>query len=206
VLPAMLVQIRRDRPELAIEVAATNRNEDLLRRDADVAVRMVEPTQAGLVRRRAGRVEIGLFAHPRYLADHPAPATPADLLQEHALVGEDRSRAFIEGLASLGVRAAPRDFAVRSDSDLVKLAAVRAGAGIGVCQVPLSRSPVALVRVLPEIAFHLDVWVVMHEDLRQQPRVRAVFDALGALLAEYAAGGAATFRQSTRQPQSGCAV
>jgi DNA-binding transcriptional LysR family regulator len=186
VLPVMIAQIRRDRPELSIEVAATNRNEDLLRRDADVAVRMAEPTQAGLVRRPVGQVELGLFAHERYLADHPAPATLADLLRGHSLVGADRSGGLIEALASLGVRASPRDFGIRSDSDLVQLAAVRAGAGIGVCQVPLSRSPVPLVRVLPGLAFHLDVWLVMHEDLRNQPRVRAVFEALGTLLSRYA--------------------
>lgn len=189
VLPAMLAEIRRERPELAIEVAATNRNEDLLRRDADIAVRMVEPTQAGLVRRPVGRVEIGLFAHERYLAEHPAPATAAELARDHALVGMDRSSALIDALASLGVRTSPRDFGIRSDSDLVQLAAVRAGAGIGVCQVPLSRAPVPLVRVLPAIAFHLDVWLVMHEDLRNQPRVRAVFDALGARIERYVRGG-----------------
>jgi DNA-binding transcriptional LysR family regulator len=90
--------------------------------------------------------------------------------------------------ASLGVRASLRDFGLRSDSDLVQLASVRAGLGIGVCQVPLSRSPVPLVRVLPGVAFHLEVWMVMHEDLRAQARVRAVFDLLAACLADYAAG------------------
>ena len=65
---------------------------------------------------------------------------------------------------------------------------MRSGLGIGVCQVPLSRSPVPLVRVLPTVAFHLDVWVVMHEDLRNQARVRAVFDLLATRLDAYAAG------------------
>ncbi|AUX30644.1 MULTISPECIES: hypothetical protein [Sorangium] len=52
---------------------------------------------------------------------------------------------------------------------------MRAGLGIGVCQLPLSRRPVPLVRALPALAFHLDVWVVMHEDLRAARRVRLVF-------------------------------
>lgn len=184
VLPSILADIRRERPELHIEIAATNRNEDLLRRDADVAIRMVEPTQAGLVRRRAGRVEVGFFAHERYLAEHPAPEEPADLLRGHWLVGADRARGLIEVLASAGVAASPKDFGVRSDSDVVQLAAVRAGLGIGVCQVPLSQT---LVRVLPKLGVHLDIWVVMHEDLRANARVHAVFDALATRLEAYAA-------------------
>jgi DNA-binding transcriptional LysR family regulator len=63
---------------------------------------------------------------------------------------------------------------------------VRAGLGIGVCQVPLSRAPVSLTRVLPRLAFHL-AWVVMHEDLRTSARMRVVFDLLVERLARYAA-------------------
>ena len=46
---------------------------------------------------------------------------------------------------------------------------------------------VPLVRVLPKLAFHLDAWVVMHEDLRAVNRIRLVFDHLVAQLAAYAA-------------------
>ena len=61
-------------------------------------------------------------------------------------------------------------------------AALRAGFGIGVCQVGLAAG---LTRVLPEaFSLALPIWVVMHEDLRTSPRCRAVFDALAAGLAE----------------------
>ncbi|MCC6522324.1 MAG: LysR family transcriptional regulator [Polyangiaceae bacterium] len=185
VLPPVLADLRRAHPRLQIELVATNRTEDILRRDADVAVRMVEPAQAGLVRRRTGKVEVGLYAHERYLAEHPPPKGLDELGRGHFLVGADRSRALVDALASRGVALGPRDFAFRCDSDLVQLAAVRAGLGIGACQVPLSRAPVRLVRVLPAVAFHLDVWVVMHEDLRASARVRLVFDALAEGLRAY---------------------
>jgi DNA-binding transcriptional LysR family regulator len=186
VLPPMLAELCRARPELHVELVATNRTEDLLRRDADVAVRMVEPTQAGLLRKLAGRIEIGLFAHERYAAERPLPRALSELTRGHRLVGADRSRALIDALRALGVDASPRDFALRSDSDVVQLAAVRAGLGIGVCQVPLSRTPVPLLRVLPGFTFHLDAWVVMHEDLRTSARVRAVFDTLVERIGAYA--------------------
>ncbi|WP_437894774.1 LysR family transcriptional regulator [Sorangium sp. So ce124] len=186
VLPRMLAPLLVAHPRLQIELVATNRSEDLLRRDADVAVRMAEPTQAGLVRRCAGRVELGLFATKAYLAAHAAPTSLAGLVQGHALIGADGSRAIIDALAATGLVTTPRDYAFRSDSDIAKLAAVRAGLGIGVCQLPLSRRPVPLVRVLPALAFHLDAWVVMHEDLRAVRRVRLVFEHLVAQLGAYA--------------------
>jgi DNA-binding transcriptional LysR family regulator len=92
----------------------------------------------------------------------------------------------------------PRDFQIRSDSDVVQLAAVRAGLGIGICQVPLSRSPVALVRVLPDVALHLDAWLVTHEDLLPNARVRTVFDALVSELAAYAADKRAPIKKKAR--------
>ena len=71
------------------------------------------------------------------------------------------------------------DFALRADSDLAQLAFIRAGFGIGMCQVPLAARDPSLVRVLPDVfSLDLGLWVVMHEDLKTSPRCRAVFDAL----------------------------
>jgi DNA-binding transcriptional LysR family regulator len=92
----------------------------------------------------------------------------------------------LDALGELGADVSSRDFAFRCDSDVVQLAAVRAGLGIGACQLPLSRWPVPLVRVLPKLAILLDLWVVMHEDLRSSARVRVIFDHLVARLGAYA--------------------
>src|SRR5690606_22429352 len=70
-------------------------------------------------------------------------------------------------------------FSLRSDSDLAQLALIRAGCGIGVCQVALARRHAGLAQVLPEhFAFQLDTWVTMHEGLRTSLRCRVTFDAL----------------------------
>ena len=182
VLPRLLAPLLGAHPALQVELAVTNRAEDLLRRDADVAIRMVAPTQAALIAKRAATIAIGLFASEAYGAARGIPRKPAEL-HDHALVGQDTSCTLIEGLAMLGATVARRDFAVRAESDVAQLAAVRAGLGIGVCQVPLATG---LVRVLPKLRFGLDAWVVMHEDLRTQRRVRLVFDHLVGALAAYA--------------------
>ena len=182
VLPPILDDLRRAAPMLQLELAVSNANEDLLRRDADVAVRMVRPTQAGLVARRVGVIPVGLFATKKYLERHPPPRTLADL-RDHVLIGGDRDRAFVDALAAQGLELRASDVAIRTDHQPAQLAAVRAGLGIGACQVPVARS---LVRVIPSLTFPLDTHVVMHEDLRASARVRRVFDHLVAQLVAYA--------------------
>lgn len=176
VLPPLLAGM-----EQRIELAVSNRNEDLLRRDADIAIRMIRPTQVGLVAQRIGDVRIGLYATRAYLDRRGTPTRPAQLA-EHALIGGDRERAVVEALNAAGAELRPRDLAVRTDNHAAQLAAVRAGLGIGVCQERVARG---LVRVLPKLQFPLEMWVVMHEDLRASPQVKRAFDHLVTALRAY---------------------
>lgn len=185
VLPPILGALGRAHPHLQIELSASNVNEDLLRRDADVAVRMAQPTQGALVAKRVGIVKLGVFAAESYLADHPVPRTVADLLDGHALIGKDRDTSFFTKLAASGLALKKKDFAFRTDNDAAYLAALRAGVGIGICQVPLAVGPPILRRLLPKASFELPVWVVTHEDLRTSRRVSIVFDHLVTSLGKY---------------------
>jgi DNA-binding transcriptional LysR family regulator len=185
VLPPMLSALRRAHPRLQIELSLSNANEDLLRRDADVAVRMAQPTQDALVAKRVGTVKLGVFASEAYFKDHEEPKIPSDLLHGHSLIGRDRDSSFYESLAQLGLKLKRKDFTLRTDSDAAQLAAMRAGLGIGICQVPLAARSPKLRQVLPKIAFGLPVWVVTHEDLRASRRVSLVFDHLVKSLTTY---------------------
>ncbi|MGE3672902.1 MAG: LysR family transcriptional regulator [Polyangiaceae bacterium] len=185
VLPSILAELITTHPKLQVELALSNKNEDLLRRGVDVAVRMVRPTQEGLLAKRVGKVELGFFATPTYLALHPAPKQIGELLDGHLLVGPDRDQSFVEALRQSGIDVHPRQFALRTDNQLAQLAAVRAGLGVGVCQAPLAKRAPALQRVLPQVTFHLELWVVTHEDLKGSLRVRAVFDQLVRSLGMY---------------------
>jgi DNA-binding transcriptional LysR family regulator len=182
----MLAVLRLSHPQLQIELSLSDANEDLLRRDADVAVRMVQPTQSALVAKRAGTVGLGFFASEAYLADHASPRSPADLARGHSLVGKDRDTSFFAAVAAAGLSLKRKDFALRTDSDVAYLAAMRAGLGIGICQVPLAAGPPRLKRVLPKLSFELPVWVVTHENLRSSRRVSVVFEHLVGALAAYA--------------------
>ncbi|MEW9571245.1 LysR family transcriptional regulator [Rhodanobacter sp. Si-c] len=193
VLPAMLAGLRRQQPGIVVELSLSDATEDLLRKDADIAVRMLRPSQAALVARRVGGIGLGLYAHRRYLKERGTPRTLADLHQ-HALIGFDRETPALRAMRGRvpgGEVYAREHFALRTDSGLAQLAALRAGYGIGACQRALARRARQLVPVLPgAFGLDLDTWLVMHEDQRANRRVRLVYDYLFEALAAYVAEGA----------------
>lgn len=183
ILPPILTQLRQQHPHLKVELILTNRLSDLLQLEADIAVRMVRPRQEQLLARRVGLIEVGLHARDDYLQQHGIPQHMQDLAA-HSVIGFDQENAFIRSLAIKGFERST--FALSSDSDLAQLALIRAGAGIGGCQVQLAKRDPHLHRVLPEaFALKLDTWVTMHEDLRNSPRCRVMFDALVEGLQHY---------------------
>ena len=183
VLSPMLARFRAAWPRVEVDLAASDRTDDLLRREADLAVRNVRPTQAALVGRRLGEAAVGLFAHRDYAALHGLPDTVAGL-RDHAMVG----RADHAGLARAVLGETPR-LALRCAGDLGVLLAIRAGVGIGYCQLGVGRRDPDLVPVLPDLVLaRVPVWIVMHGDLRSTGRVRLLFDHLAEEMRCYLAG------------------
>jgi DNA-binding transcriptional LysR family regulator len=185
VLPAMLARFRGNHPGIAIELALSNRNEDLLRRDADIAVRMVRPRQKSLLARRVGKSPVGLFAHRAYAERFGLPKSLDDL-EGHCMIGFDRNDQPLKSLGPMPRALSREMFSFRSDNDVAQFAALRCGVGIGGCQHGIARNYPELVGVLSKtIRFELDMWVVMHEDMRATPRVRRLFDYLVAELSAF---------------------
>jgi DNA-binding transcriptional LysR family regulator len=176
VLPSILAALRWSQPSLVFELLLTNASSDLLRRDADLAVRMTPPQQKALLAKPVGRIGLGLYAHRNYLA-RSGPLAKLEDLANHAVIGFDRDAAAL-GSVHAELALLP-DFTLRTDNQLAQLAAVRAGFGVGVVQDPIAQRDPTLVPVLREVfVAHLDVWIVMHEDLRTTRRIRIAFDAL----------------------------
>ena len=177
ILPPIVARLRDQHPGLAVELALTDRVQDLVRREADIAVRMMRPRQGLLVARRVGQIMLGLHAHQNYLARRGTPRSIADLA-DHALIGFDEITAFIREAGKKFSVWRRESFSMRTDNSLAQLALIRSGAGIGVCQVAIAQRD-NLVRLLPKhFALPLETWVTMHKDLRNNPRCRVTFDAL----------------------------
>jgi DNA-binding transcriptional LysR family regulator len=177
VLPPILGRLQDAYPDLAVELSTTDQIEDILHREADIAIRMAEPAQEALIVRRIGNLPLGLFAHRRYLERH---GTPGDLaaVQAHRLIGFDRQSAYIRTMAKRYPELESLRFSFRTDSNLAQLAAIRAGVGLGLCQAGLVRDDPDIVRLLPDFELQLGTWVAMHEDMKSSPRCRVTFDAL----------------------------
>lgn len=185
VLPPIIARLRATYPRLVIALSPSNRNEDVLRREADIAVRMVRPEQDGLVARRLGVAMLGLHAHRDYLARVGTPATIEEALAA-GVIGVEHDNAVLRAMVARGLPILAGDFAFRSDSDLAHVAAIRAGVAAGLCQVQLAARDPALMRLFPEqVSFGLETWLVTHEDLRGVARIRAVMDALAEGLIAY---------------------
>jgi DNA-binding transcriptional LysR family regulator len=186
VLPPILAEFARAHPGIELELSLSNRNEDLLRRDADIAVRMARPSQKALIARRIGSVKIGLFAHHSYVEAHGLPHTPADF-RHHRLIGFDRDMHILRTTGGAAARLQRKDFAVRTDSIAAQIAMLRAGLGITACQVNVARRDPNLVPVLAkDMSFQREVWLVTHPDLKSVRRIRLLFDHLMRGLKRYA--------------------
>jgi DNA-binding transcriptional LysR family regulator len=181
-LPPILTEFRNQYPGIIIELALTHRTEDLLRREADIAVRMVRPTQNALVARKVGDVRFSLYAHRAYLDRYGAPET-VEALSRHSLIGFDKGMVFIRPLLEANTPLVHEALSFRSDNALAQLAAIRAGFGIGGCPQAIARRDPNLVPVLANLYdVKVDLWVAMHEDERSNRRMRLMFDHLAAAL------------------------
>jgi DNA-binding transcriptional LysR family regulator len=185
VLPQILAPFAHRYPRIELELALSNRNEDLLRRDADIAVRMARPSQQALVARRVGAVKLGLFAHRRYVEAFGLPETP-EALARHRWIGFDRDAAGFRPIGGTALKLTREQFGFRCDSGPAQLAALRAGIGIAGCHVNIARRDPDLIRVLERpFGFSLDMWLAMHRDARKTRRIRLLFDHLAEGLGRY---------------------
>lgn len=177
-LPPVLARMRLELPEIQVELVASNEVANLLRREADIAVRMVQPDQASLVARRIGKVTLGAYAERDYLRRRGTPHQLEDLLA-HDLVGYDRDESILRGFASFGFPAGSESFAFRTDDMIAYWQAVRAGLGIGFIADYVARTDARVQSVLPMLKIPpLPVWLAVHREIRTSRRIRAVYDFL----------------------------
>jgi len=178
VLPPTIARIREALPEVAIELVASDATDNLLFREADIAVRMFRPDQLDVVTKHLGDLHLGLYGAVRYLDRAGRPQGTADLLA-HRFVGYDRDDRIIRGFRELG-HAVTRDFfGTRTDTQTVYWELVRAGCGLGIGQVLLGGRDPLVERVMPDLPLPLlPVWLTAHEAMRRTPRIRRVWEML----------------------------
>lgn len=185
VMPGVISRIRRLEPDIRIDLVATDTTENLLFREADIAVRMYRPEQLDMVARHLGDISLGMFATRAYLERKGSPQN-ADELSNHDMVGYDTNDDILREMRRMGIPATRDWFAVRCDDQNVYWELVKAGCGLGFCQTKIARNSADLVEIPLDFPLpHLPVWLTAHEAVRQTPRVARVWDLLAEGLAPF---------------------
>jgi DNA-binding transcriptional LysR family regulator len=181
-LPPVLAELHRQEPGIQLELVANNQLTNLLRREADIAVRMVRPEQSSLVARKLGTVGIGAYAHERYLERAGTPREPAELAR-HTLIGYATDDQIERGFAALGLPLGRDNFAIRTDDQVAYGMLVAQGAGIGfVAHYNAPHWP-GVRRVLPQLPIPaLPCWLAVHREIRSSKVVRIVYEFLADAL------------------------
>ncbi len=182
-LPPLVRQLHEAEPGITVEVIPTNAYSDLLRREADIAIRHAKPAQPDLIARLIRQASAGFYASEEWVKTHGHPHTAADAAHL-PFVGSDRSGQFLAYMQQHGLPVAEENFSCYADHTVAHWALVRQGMGIGAMMEEIALDTPGVVRVLDDVPpVHFPIWLVTHRELRTSRRIRVVFEALAQGLA-----------------------
>ncbi len=170
-MAAMLIaprlgKLREQYPDLHIKLSGDTRNVSLVRREADIAIRLSRPVDEELVVRKLSTVTFSLYASPAYLATHDGGAG--------AYITYDVNMDDTPQQAWLKMQAGSDPVVFRSNDLAIQAEATAAGVGIAILPDFMGGQDARLVRLQHAKAPSREVWIVVHNDLRHAPRIQAV--------------------------------
>ncbi len=191
VMPSFVAALHESHPGIVIEIVATNALSDLRQREADIAIRNTDPKDPDMIARRLFEETGGLFATADLIRKHGPFRTVEDL--RHApFVGFASTSGVVEELRKRQVPVTEANFVASSENHLVHWEMACAGIGIGLNGADIGALADGMIPVLPEaVHFEFPVWLVAPRELKTNPRVRLVFDALIAHLSSFKSSGRA---------------
>jgi DNA-binding transcriptional LysR family regulator len=180
VLPTIVGKLRRQQPGIEVEIVSSNASVDLRRREADIAIRAVRPTQPDLVARKVLDDPAHFYATPGYLRRIGNPATTAELCARADFVAFQTDDNYLDQLNMLGLTLTRRNLTVQTVSHLVHWELTRRGVAVGMAPEIVGDRDSTVVRVLPDLIrpMPFEIWLTAHRELNTSRRVRMVFDFL----------------------------
>ncbi|MGH1461121.1 MAG: LysR family transcriptional regulator [Neptuniibacter sp.] len=176
-MPLLVQKLRRLHPDITVELIASNTKSDLKRREADIAIRALEPADPDLIARKIGDVTGHLYASEQYLEQIGIPLSPEDLINADFIC--DKSEMFMDIMAGCDIKLTQRNFPVSTESVITQWELVKRGLGIALLPDQLAEPEPLFHKVLPDLQpFKGPLWLVVHKELRTSRRVRVVFDFL----------------------------
>ncbi|MCG8544084.1 MAG: LysR family transcriptional regulator [Alphaproteobacteria bacterium] len=177
-LAPRLPQLRQRYPDIEVELIVGTDPLDLMRREADIVLRIGEPRSDDLVGRRMGQVHFGLFAAQSYLAAKGVPEN-LDALRDHVVIESIGKIADLAQVRRVRELTGAASTALFCDNVLTQFAALRAGMGLMALPLYMAQATPTLERLLSEeFDVALDLWLLVHRDLRPVARIGVVFEFL----------------------------
>ncbi|MFC2969781.1 LysR family transcriptional regulator [Acidimangrovimonas pyrenivorans] len=181
-LPPILQRLHAAEPRIRIEVIAANDPADLLRREADIAIRNFRPEEPDLIARKLREAGARLYGTPDYLDSLGPLREPADLGRA-SFIGIEGAGMLMARLNQFGLGLTEAHFPFRCASYPAMWALVKQGLGLGILDDRLGDADPAVRRALPEfVPVTFPVWLVAHRDIHRSRRLRVVFDFLAEAL------------------------
>lgn len=178
VLPDAVERIRREAPQITVVIVASDSISDLRKREADIAIRHVRPSEPELIARLLGEMTAHFYASEAWLARNGTPASVADLRGADLLGFEPVDR-FSQHLHAAGIPIEAEQFRIVSENAVVLWEMVRRGLGVCMMLREIAERMPGVVRLLPDLqGTAVPVWLVSHRELRTSRRVRLVFEIL----------------------------
>ena len=177
-LPDVLRRLRQLAPDLHIDIIASNDIRDLMRREADIAIRHARPEQPELIARLINEETARFYAAPQYLAKAGRPEDLRDL-SNHDYISFGDAEGMVGHLTPLGFPLTTRNFRYESQSGLVAWELVKRGFGIAPMSDRIARQTPEVERLLPQMEpIRFPVWLTTHRELHTSRKIRLVFDLL----------------------------
>ena len=181
-LPEIISKIRTKEPEIEIELVPSDSTENLIFRDADIAVRMYRPTQLDIITKHVSDQNMALYASQALLEEYGQPQSFEEL-SSIPFVGFDKSDLIIRTMRELGFDVARSFFNVRCDDQAVYWRLVCAGCGIGAMQTVIGdyEPKVTKLEYQPKLP-SIPMWLAAPGLLRKSARIKRVWDLLSESL------------------------
>lgn len=182
VMPAIVTELRKVAPQLKIDVIATNDISDLMRREADIAIRHMRPEEPDLVARMVCETDGYFYASKPLLDRIGRPKTFADVAAMDWVAYGNVGR-MVDYLTGMGVPLTEDNFRVSSADGLVAWDMGRAGLGVCAMEGATGDADPIMERLLPDaLRVTYPVWLVAHREIHTSPKIRLVFDMLAETL------------------------
>ncbi len=183
-LPAIVERVRDKAPGIELNIIPANESLDLIRREADIAIRHARPEHGDLIARKIGGTTAHFYAAKPYLDRMGRPGQATDLAN-YDFIGFESPTRLLDLFNGIGIPVTRDHFKVYSASGTAILALMEWGLGVGVVPRDIAETRPVLEEVLPSLPpFDVPVWLITHRELHTSRRIRLVYDTI----AEYVGG------------------